>query len=184
MSPAELSLLVDVARHAVAEELQHVAKPTGPGSYPDVFEAHRASFVTLKKRGHLRGCIGTLKARRPLLDDVRANAVAAATCDPRFGPLLNHELAELEISVAVLSPLRPLSFQSHAELLRQIRAGVHGLVLDYQGHQATFLPSVWDAIADKNAFVSELRRKAGIDDSVAITAINASIYTTQCAGTA
>ncbi len=95
-----------------------------------------ASFVTLKQGGELRGCIGSLEARRPLLDDVAANARAAAFRDPRFPPLDASEFELTRIEISLLSALEPVPARSETEALDRIRPQVDGLVLN------------WDAIAE------------------------------------
>ena len=121
-----------------------------------------ASFVTLTREGRLRGCIGTLEAHRSLGADVRANAVAAALRDPRFAPMHAGEFADTVIEVSVLGPARPLARGAQAEVLSRIRPHEDGVVLDWRGRRATFLPQVWSALPDPADFLRELKRKAGL----------------------
>jgi AmmeMemoRadiSam system protein B/AmmeMemoRadiSam system protein A len=122
-----------------------------------------ASFVTLTRHGKLRGCIGSLQAHRPLLQDVKANAKAAAFLDPRFQPLTQTEFATTQVEVSLLSPSEPLEFGSEEEALRFLRPGVDGLILEYNGSRATFLPQVWESIAEPAQFLRQLKRKAGLE---------------------
>lgn len=119
-----------------------------------------ASFVTLRDDGELRGCIGTVDPHRALADDVAHNAYAAAYRDPRFPPVRPAERARLEVEVSVLSPRAPIAAPSEAELAAMLRPGVDGIVLEYEGHRATFLPQVWESLPDPIDFLAELRRKA------------------------
>jgi AmmeMemoRadiSam system protein A len=119
-----------------------------------------AAFVTLTQAGELRGCIGSLEAWRPLRQDVRANAVAAAFDDPRFPPLGADELARTAIEVSVLSAPEPIAFTDRADLLRQLRPGVDGLILSAPGHRGTFLPQVWEQLPTPELFLEHLVRKA------------------------
>lgn len=121
-----------------------------------------AAFVTLKKAGQLRGCIGSLSAHRPLAEDVSENAYAAAFRDPRFPPLRSEELDGLEISISVLTPPQRLSFASEQELLAQLRPGVDGLILTEGGRRGTFLPSVWESYPEPAVFLRHLKMKAGL----------------------
>lgn len=121
-----------------------------------------ACFVTLTQDGRLRGCIGSLEARRSLGEDVRANAVAAALRDTRFPPLTAAELAHTRIEVSVLSPMQPLSFDSEAHALAQLRPHVDGVVVEYTGHRGTFLPQVWEQLPTPQEFMAHLKRKAGL----------------------
>lgn len=121
-----------------------------------------ASFVTLKLDGDLRGCIGTIDAHRPLAEDVARNARAAAFRDPRFPPVSDVELPRLEVEVSVLTPRETLAVASEAEALAQLRPGVDGIALEFNGASATFLPQVWENLPEPEAFLDALRRKAGL----------------------
>ncbi len=121
-----------------------------------------ACFVTLKKNGQLRGCIGSPEAHRPLIQDVAANAYAAAFRDPRFPDLSAAELPEVTLSISVLSPQADMTFRDEADLLAQLRPGIDGLVIADGGRRALFLPSVWEQLPDKRAFLGHLKRKAGM----------------------
>jgi AmmeMemoRadiSam system protein A len=121
-----------------------------------------ATFVTLRDAGELRGCIGTVDAHRALGDDVAWNAHAAAYRDPRFQPVSRAERERLDVEVSVLTPRVPLPVASEAELLLALRPGVDGLVLEYEGRSATFLPQVWESLPDPIDFLAELKRKAGL----------------------
>ncbi len=121
-----------------------------------------ASFVTLRRRGELRGCIGTLCAQRALADDVRMQALAAAFRDLRFAPLQVEEFAELELEVSVLEPAQPLAAGSEAQAHAALRPGIDGVVLEWRGHHATFLPQVWEQLPQPREFLAALKRKAGL----------------------
>lgn len=124
-------------------------------------QQHRACFITLKKSGVLRGCIGSLKATRPLLDDIWYNAQAAAFKDPRFPPVEEDEIPEISMEISVLSALQPLSVNSEAELLRTIRPGIDGLLIQEGLRKATFLPSVWEQLPEPDSFLERLKMKGG-----------------------
>ncbi len=121
-----------------------------------------ASFVSLYRRGRLRGCVGSTRPSRSLAEDIAANAFAAAFRDERFDPLEADELDGLEISVAVLSPLDPLRFGSERELLAQLDIGEDGLVIADHGRRAVFLPQVWGNLPDPAVFLAQLKIKAGL----------------------
>jgi len=120
-----------------------------------------ASFVTLTIDGRLRGCIGSLIARRSLREDIVSNARAAAFHDPRFPALSKDELTEIAIEVSLLSQPEPMSFTSRANALSQLRPGVDGVILSTSGHRATFLPQVWDELPEPEEFMAHLLMKAG-----------------------
>lgn len=152
--------LLKAARNAIAESL---GEPTAPEQPMDAWSQPGATFVTLHDaRGALRGCIGTLEAHRPLIDDVRANARAAAFRDTRFAPLSAAEWPGLRIEVSVLDAPEPWPVRDEAEALAGLRPGVDGLVLEWRGHRATFLPQVWAQLRTPAEFLAALRRKAGL----------------------
>jgi len=156
-------LLLEIARAAISNVLgQAVAQPEPAGQSADMLQAPGASFVTLNQQGQLRGCIGSLEARRPLLDDVKANAVAAARHDPRFAPLSLSELDTTDVEVSVLSPMQPLHFDSEEHALAQLRPGVDGVVFEYGRCRSTFLPQVWEQLPSPRQFMAHLKQKAGL----------------------
>jgi AmmeMemoRadiSam system protein A len=154
--------LVDIARKAIHAGVN--------GRRPSVrFEelsaplcAMRATFVTLHVEGDLRGCIGTLEPFRPLAVDVAENAYASAFSDPRFPPVSVSEVERLLINISILGAPEPLYFESETDLLRQLRPGVDGLVLNDHGRRATLLPSVWEQVPDRRDFLAQLKLKAGL----------------------
>jgi AmmeMemoRadiSam system protein B/AmmeMemoRadiSam system protein A len=152
-------ILLTAARGAIGGRLG--AAPLALDSQPWML-AHGASFVTLTLDGDLRGCIGSLEAHRPLLEDVQNNAIAAAFRDPRFAPLSNREFAHIRVEVSELSAATPLEFESEAHALSQLQPGVDGLVLEYGRHRSTFLPQVWETLAKPAIFLAQLKRKAGL----------------------
>ncbi|MCJ7711815.1 MAG: AmmeMemoRadiSam system protein A [Chloroflexi bacterium] len=155
------SLLLPTARAAIGYELG--LKPEFPTERPAWALAPGASFVTLTEAGQLRGCIGSLEAVRPLLDDVGGNAVAAATCDPRFLPLKGDELDGIAIEVSVLSAPVPFPASSLADAYAALRPGVDGVIVEFDPwHRATFLPQVWEDLPDPEEFLAHLWQKAGI----------------------
>jgi AmmeMemoRadiSam system protein A len=133
-----------------------------PAEFPPPLREQRASFVTLRRGGTLRGCTGGLEARLPLVQDVAYHAFCSALHDPRFPPLAGDEIEGLDLEISVLSPLEPLAFDSEQALLAQLRPHVDGLVLRERDCMGTFLPSVWQSLPDPPAFLRELKRKAGL----------------------
>jgi AmmeMemoRadiSam system protein A len=155
--------LLEVARASLAHGVTHGrALPVAAERYPESLRALGACFVTLRRAGALRGCIGSLEATRPLIEDDAGNAFAAGFRDPRFAPLGAAELEELEVHVAVLGAPVPLPCASEDELLAELRPGIDGLVLREGARRSTFLPAVWESLPEPAAFLRELRRKAGL----------------------
>lgn len=155
LAVAAASLEFAAARDGEAPEIE-----LAPGVSP-ALTAQRASFVTLERDGRLRGCIGSPAPRAKLAGDVARNAVAAGFGDPRFSPLTASELAELTISISVLSPAAPLALADEDELIARLHPRRDGLILRERGASALFLPSVWSALPDRRAFIQQLKRKMG-----------------------
>lgn len=151
--------LLRVARAAISTALGRPMAVTEDAAW---LHEPGACFVTLTQQGQLRGCIGTLEARRPLLADVRANAVAAALRDTRFAPLTAAELDHTRVEVSLLSPPQPLHFDSEAHALSQLRPGVDGVVFQFGHHRSTFLPQVWEQLPTAAEFMAHLKHKAGL----------------------
>jgi len=152
--------LIGLARHAIAERLG--APSAEPATDADWLQQQRACFVTLTINGQLRGCIGTLEAHRPLIEDLRANAIAAAFHDPRFPPLERDEFARVTIEVSLLSEPTELRFTSQADTLARLRPGIDGVILEYGSHRSTFLPQVWEQLPDAAQFIAQLKLKGGL----------------------
>ena len=121
-----------------------------------------ACFVTLTQHGELRGCIGSLLAHRPLLDDVKSNAVSAALHDTRFMPLSAAELDITKIEVSLLSPPQSMTFRNEADALAQLHPDVDGVIFEYRNYRSTFLPQVWEQLPQPREFMAHLKYKAGL----------------------
>ncbi len=121
-----------------------------------------ATFVTLTKKGALCGCIGSIEARRPLYDDVRENAVAAAFQDSRFRPLKPTEFELMHVEVSLLSPTEPITFTDEAGALAALRPHVDGVVFEYGRHRSVYLPQVWEQLPTPSEFLFHLKEKAGL----------------------
>ena len=150
--------LLTRARNAIAAEFGSI-----PQQEPVVsgLNTPGATFVTLTQNGQLRGCIGSLEARRPLEEDVRANAHAAAFSDPRFPPLSASELERTRVEVSVLTPAVPMTVADEADAIRQMQPGIDGMIFECQGRRSTFLPQVWESLPDRRDFFAHLKQKAG-----------------------
>lgn len=122
-----------------------------------LLQEHRGAFVTLKKHGELRGCIGHVSGDRPLAQTVAAMAAAAAFEDPRFLPVTQDELADLEIEISVLTPPRQINN------VDEIQVGVHGIILQQGGRSGLLLPQVASEYGwDRETFLQQTCRKAGL----------------------
>lgn len=179
MDRQQEQVLLRIAVASIRQGLEHGRpfKPD-PQEYDPALRRPGAGFVTLKRDGELRGCIGSLSAYRPLLEDVAENAYAAAFSDPRFQPLQAMELHALEIHISILGEAEPIHFASEHELLEQLRPGIDGLILEEGYRRATFLPSVWEQLPDARQFLQHLRLKAGLPANYWSPTLSISRYTT------
>lgn len=162
LSPSEQQVALDIAWRAVVEPLR-----SGARWVPDPLELSGelaqpgACFVTLRARGALLGCIGSLSAYRMLGVDVASNAAAAAYDDPRLPPVTEADLAVMDVHVSVLGPLAPMTVTGRADMEARLRPLVDGLVVEARGRRATFLPSVWEQLPAPVDFIDALWAKAG-----------------------
>jgi len=163
LTPELGATLLDVARRSITRGV-HEGAPLeiAAAAYPDALRVHRATFVTLRLQGSLRGCVGSLVPLRPLVVDVAQSAFKAAFRDYRLPPVGAEELPELDVHISVLGPLEPLQAESEEALLAQLRPRIDGLLLREGPLQGTFLPAVWESLPDPRAFLAELKRKAGL----------------------
>lgn len=165
--------LLRIARSAIAEELglSTIGQPPH-----EALRQPGATFVTLKRSGELRGCIGSLKPIRPLGVDVRENAIAAAFRDPRFPALAAVEYEATSVEVSLLSAAERVDVADEAALVARLRPGFDGVILEYGRQRATFLPQVWEALDDPREFLVALKRKAGLPGDFWSPHVNVSRY--------
>ncbi len=163
LTEAQGQAMVRLARQTIAAKLGRPAAAMAPEILADpALQARHGIFVTLHQHGALRGCIGSLSAMEALVDGVRRNANNAAFQDPRFSPLAEDELNEVEIEVSVLTDPAPLPYKDGADLLVKLRPNIDGVII-LQGHaSATFLPQVWEQLPEPEEFLGHLCRKAGL----------------------
>ncbi len=152
----EKKYLLDLAHKTVAYCVAGGEKPECKAITP-VLGEKRGAFVTLKKHGELRGCIGYIIAVKPLVETVREMAEAAALHDPRFSPVTKSELPDLDYEISVLSPIRPLTDPD------EVQVGRDGLIVRRGAYQGLLLPQVpvefgWDRLT----FLAQTCRKAGL----------------------
>lgn len=147
--------LLNTAREAV--EAAAKGLPYRPTSDDPVLHQPAAAFVTLTKGGQLRGCIGTVEPRDPLIHAVAEMAHAAATEDPRFQPVHASEVADLSIDISVLQPAERVTDVNDIEI------GTHGLIIEHGHCRGLLLPQVaiewgWDC----KEFLDHCCLKAGL----------------------
>jgi AmmeMemoRadiSam system protein A len=156
LTKKEKDALLDIAKKAIAAKINNQEMPELKIDSENL-KLQRGAFVTLKKRGHLRGCIGYIKAYKPLWEAVQEMAVAAAFHDPRFPSLKPDEIQHLTFEISVLSPFKRIKD------INEIEVGKHGLYI-VRGYQSgLLLPQVaieygWD----RENFLKETCYKAGL----------------------
>jgi AmmeMemoRadiSam system protein A len=162
LSVQDRHTLLDLAYASIESGLHGNALRVDPAEHSASLQQAGASFVTIKVADELRGCIGSVEPRRVLVIDVVKNAHAAAFSDPRFPALTVEEFERLRAHISVLSSCEPIAFNCEEDLLRQLRPGVDGVILEEGACRATYLPSVWKTLPDPREFLTQLKLKAGL----------------------
>ncbi len=158
----EKQLLLRLARQSIEGAVKGQPLPRlNLEDYSLRLRADGASFVTLMRADELRGCIGTLEAHQPLVQDVCEHAVAAALEDFRFPPVQEGEVAKITIEISVLSEPQVLDYKNPGELIQRLQPGVDGVVIRDGICRATFLPQVWEKLPDPEEFLDHLCLKMG-----------------------
>jgi len=154
----------EIAKNSIQDEFDYtnsidIEKMTEKN---ELLKKDGASFVTLTQNGKLRGCIGSLTACRPLIEDIIANAKSAAFRDPRFSKLTREELHVTDIEVSVLTKPKILEYNDIEDLKNKIKPNIDGVILKLYSRQATFLPQVWEELPEFENFFGHLLSKAGL----------------------
>jgi AmmeMemoRadiSam system protein A len=156
LNEKEKEELLDIANKTLENHVKG-KKVTLPKVKDSYLMKPGASFVTLKKHGELRGCIGQIVARRPLALDVQENTIAAASHDPRFPPVKPDELRDISTEVSVLTPAQPV-YDPHTVVV-----GRDGLIIEKGRHRGVLLPQVpGEAGWSLSQYLDGICRKAGI----------------------
>ena len=160
-------LLVKLARNTILKELAgkstNTKADTSTLAYQDErFQTHCGTFVTLKIKGQLRGCIGNLTPEESVLEGVKRNAINAAFRDPRFSSLSAAELDRTHIEVSILTEPLPLAYRDSQDLIQKLRVNVDGVIIRKGHASATFLPQVWEQLPRPENFLNHLCMKAGL----------------------
>jgi AmmeMemoRadiSam system protein A len=168
LAEQEKLALLRLARSCIAEKFKGRDRD-GPeifnGISKKILEKKRGVFVTLHKKGQLRGCIGNIEPVKTLVQGVRENAVFAAFKDSRFEPLTLDELALIDIEISILTRPERLIYENSQELVSSLVPGIDGVILEKAHHRATFLPQVWDQLPGPEEFLAQLCLKAGLSAS-------------------
>ncbi len=156
LTEQEQAELLRLARRTIADHLgQDPGEPVQ--AVGDRLQQTRGAFVSLHKRGMLRGCIGTFVGDKPLAATIREMAVSASTRDPRFPPLTAAELGEVDLEISVLTPLRAIDDPA------EIEVGRHGIFITRGFHSGVLLPQVATEYGwDRETFLEHTCAKAGL----------------------
>ena len=176
ITPEEKNFLLTLARKVITAKVEGITI-SKDDYFSDTLNKYSGVFVSLHKRGQLRGCIGYVEGIKPLQDAVIDMALSAAFDDPRFSPLEKDELEDIEIEISVLSPLQIVS------KIESIQIGKHGLIVEKGFNRGLLLPQVaveynWN----KEEFLEHTCQKAGLsqnswkDPSTKIQIFSAEIF--------
>ena len=156
LTEEEKQKLHEIARTTLEDHIRHGKIKDFAIDAPSLLEP-RGAFVTLKKKGQLRGCIGYIEPRKPLWESIRDMTVASSTQDSRFPPVQPDELNDIQIQISALTPLTKI------ENLEEIEVGKHGILLRKGFYSGLLLPQVateynWD----RDEFLKHTCAKADI----------------------
>lgn len=158
LSNNEKEILLALARDTLTSWIKQRKKPSLPEAKGNMALVTGA-FVTLHKDGELRGCIGNMIGTQPLVNTIQEMAIAASTEDPRFSPVVENELRDIDIEISVLSPMKRIKDVS------EIEVGKHGILLGLGWNKGVLLPQVatewgWD----RDTFLAHTCLKAGLPE--------------------
>ncbi|MBC2705344.1 AmmeMemoRadiSam system protein A [Desulfobacula sp.] len=165
LSKKDGTLLLKLARESILCEFGQEDDTLGSlkSKVPTlVLEEIRGTFVSLHKKGNLRGCIGNIEPVKTVFEGVRDNARHAAFNDSRFSPLSYEELKETIIEVSILTRPQKLDYTDAQDLIAKLRPDVDGVMIKKRYHGATFLPQVWKQLKEPRTFLTHLCIKAGL----------------------
>jgi AmmeMemoRadiSam system protein A len=148
-----------IAKTVIENKVRGKAVPEFKIDSP-LLKENRGAFVTINKKGQLRGCIGYIEGHGPLHRTIEEMAEAAAFRDPRFPPVREKELSELEIEISVLTPLRRITD------VNEIEVGKHGIYIKKGWFSGLLLPQVATEYGwDRQTFLEHTCQKAGLPSS-------------------
>jgi AmmeMemoRadiSam system protein A len=158
--------LVQLARRTIAAKLgtlDESGKVVPDRDLADpAFREKRGTFVTLKTKGQLRGCMGCLAPSETILQGIQRNAINAAFNDPRFPALTPIELEQAKIDISILTNPQELEYSEGNDLLEKLRPNIDGVIISKGPARSTFLPQVWEQLPRTEDFLAHLCRKAGL----------------------
>jgi AmmeMemoRadiSam system protein A len=176
LTKEEKKTLLKLARDTIVSYLRD-GKAAGLPKAEGLLAEKCGAFVTLHKKGELRGCIGNMVGYRPLVETVREMAIAASTQDTRFRRVSLAEMGDIDIEISVLSPLKRIKDTS------EIEVGTHGILMRNGYHQGVLLPQVATEYGwDREEFLAHTCLKAGLpteawrDEGTVIEIFSAEVF--------
>lgn len=163
----ENQVLLDITKKSIEKKFDETVKIDKTKLLADFpfLAQNGATFVTLTLNNQLRGCIGSLQAKRALLDDLISNAYAAAFEDPRFYELTRDEFKKVKIEISILSTPVEVIYKDIEDLKSKIKPNIHGVILQKDGRRSTFLPQVWEQLPTFEEFFSHLCYKGSFEEN-------------------
>jgi AmmeMemoRadiSam system protein A len=156
LTAQEKQTLLKLARDTITQYVTEGKKPPLPEA-TGMLKEPCGCFVTIHEHGQLRGCIGNMIGRGPLVELVQEMAIASATQDPRFHSLSKEELSEIDVEISVLSPMRRITD------VNEIEVGKHGILMSRGICQGVLLPQVATEYKwDRQTFIEHTCLKAGL----------------------
>ncbi len=180
LTPEEGTLVLKLARDTIRGQLglEPVFDKTGE---EQGLRSEYATFVTIKKKGVLRGCIGSLMPTGTVYQSVRQNAIKSAFHDSRFPPLTRDEIEDIHIDISILTTPEPLEYRDGDDLINKLRPGIDGVTIRQGMASATFLPQVWQQLPKPEVFLDHLCSKAGLASTAwRDSPLDVEIYQVQC----
>jgi AmmeMemoRadiSam system protein B/AmmeMemoRadiSam system protein A len=157
LSAADKKKLLELARKSISDKLKGKHTALDPADYKGVLAEKRGAFVTLTIDGELRGCIGYIRAYKPLYETIAEMAVQAAFHDPRFEPLSAKEYPNVELEISVLTPMIQVTDPGEVEVGRDglyiVRGYASGLLLPQVAVEHNW---------DRDTFLDQTCLKAGL----------------------
>lgn len=180
LTEGEKKTLLKLARDTVGNFVRDGNRPPLPDAKGNLGTVTGA-FVTIHKKGQLRGCIGNMVGRAPLIETIQEMAIAASTQDSRFNPVTPDEVPDIDIEISVLSPMKRIKD------VNEIEIGKHGILMGRGWSQGVLLPQVateqgWD----REAFLMNTCLKAGLppdawkDQETIIEIFSAQVFGEKC----
>lgn len=183
LSHEDGKFLLKIAREAIENYLKNREVINVPENIPPLFREKMGVFVTIHKKGDLRGCIGYPEPIKPLINAVIDSAISAATEDPRFPPMQPDELKVVDLELSVLTPPQKVVVERPVEYLEKIKVGVDGLIMQKGYNRGLLLPQVpvewgWDVeeFLINTCLKSGLQPDCWYDEDVEVYKFQAEIF--------